>query len=105
VFADGRHDMIARSEQSVDSQIECLGPIGGESKLLGIGNAEQPCTGRASVGYDTLRLLRMPVSGPAGRGADLTLAVIDRLIDGLRFGPTCGGVVEINALVDTHPPI
>ena len=89
--------MISRAEDTVDRQIKRIGSVRGENdtvRVIGSDNASHALSGS---GDNSVRLGRLPVGTAPGRSTDFLLPVRDRIVYLIGFGPTCSGVVQVDA--------
>ena len=98
VFDGRRDDVIARSQEAVQRQVQTVRPVKRENDLLGLLCPEQPCRALTAAGDDFVHS-----QGRARGAASLGGAfVAQRAFDGLRhpgrFRIARRGVVEIDAL-------
>ena len=97
MFQPSCHDMVVGADKAVDGQIQRIRPIGGEHDRVGR-HASEYSGGQCSGRFDSsLNLLGFGVDASSGRGAVFALVAFNRLVDGFWFGPTGGGVIQIDA--------
>src|SRR5688572_5119370 len=94
--------MLARPNGAANRQVEHIGPAAAEYNVPGIGSAEQLSNAAPSPFDNAVGLQRLAIAATAVRPADFTLVTVDRIVHRLRFGPTSGGVIEIDAIVWRH---
>ena len=97
VVHDAGDHMIAGSQQAMQDQIQRFRAIGGEYDSLRFLAPNQAHESLPCRTDSALHVIRFPIGASTGSGPQLTLIVIHGGVNRLRFGPTGGRVIEINA--------
>ena len=98
VVIDVRADCMAfdiRVDQTPDGHIERIGAVKRKDEMLGPLAVEKPIEPLAAFGDQLAGFHRLGIPSPPGAGAEFHGIPGHRVMNGPRFGPTCGGIVQI----------
>ena len=99
MFRSRRDNTVARLQQSMQHNVETVGPVVRKNDAIGLRRIEQGRHQPTGAVDDRSRLLSTTATASPGSSSVISLPVVDRSVNRLRLGPTRRGVVQVNRLL------